>query len=72
MKKNNKVKNKPWLCWPTLKDEFKCLTNISKLRLVRQIPVVVYSTESIFEYDYRCKYEAKFEEKFCIRAGALW
>jgi len=45
-----------------LGDEFKTLNGIGNLRLVGRLPAVVYSGESIFNYEYLREYEAKIEK----------
>jgi len=39
---------------------------ITKLGLLRRLPIVVYCGESIFEYEYLRKYEAKIEKVYSL------
>jgi len=53
------------LCGPTLEDKFQCLYNKGYQRIVRQLPVVVYNGESIFDHDFifSSKNEVKIGKK---------
>ena len=43
---------------------------MSPLGLLRQLPVVVYYGELIFEYEYLCEYEAKIENIYTLVCDA--
>jgi len=42
---------------------------MSSLGLLRRLPVVVYCGESIFEYEYLRKHEAKIENVYTLVCG---
>jgi len=55
---------------PTQEDKFKGMMKIIGYQeLVRWLPVVIYSWESIFEYEYRCECKAKIEQITVLREG---
>jgi len=42
---------------------------MSRLGLLQQLPVVVHCGESIFEYEYLCKYDAKIKNIYTLVSG---